>query len=139
MEQIAFQFHYDYESIQKDEREREEKKAAKIAKLTDKFVKEATLTLPFYKMNISFNPTNITPLQYLGTVYSTLRIVDTWGILTVKNDALISNDWSKVIVSYPTTITDSLVTGNGWELALNRNWKVAKEKDLFSLSKVSKQ
>ena len=69
--------------------------------MTLKFIKNPHLEIGFEHMNVSFNPSNLIPLDTYGTVYPTLRITDNWGILTVEDGALLSADWSKVIVTAP--------------------------------------
>ncbi len=71
----------------------------------------------------------------MGTVYPNLRVTDEWGILTVENGALLASDWSDVIVSAPTQITDRIVQGDGWQLELNRKWKVRMVGNKFELKK----
>ncbi len=44
--------------------------------------------------------------------------------MTVENGALLSSDWSNVIITAPTEITENMVKGNGWSLELNKGWKV---------------
>ena len=86
-------------------------------------------------MNISFDPRNITPLENIGTVYPNLRVTDNWGILTVENGALLSLDWSHVVVSEPYKINDTIVEGDGWRLELGKDWKVENNKGAFKLKK----
>ena len=86
-------------------------------------------------MNISFDPRNITPLENFGTVYPNIRVTDDWGILTVENGALLASDWSKVTVTAPTNISDTIINGNGWKLELNTEWEVKKIGTKFKLGR----
>jgi hypothetical protein len=135
VEQIGKQNAYDYQQIDQEETEREKIRLKKIAKLKIKFSEKPTLELLFQNMNISFDPRNITPLENLGTVYPNLRVTDDWGILTVENGALLASDWTKVIVSAPTEVTDKTVNGDGWELELNPEWMVREVGTNFKLTK----
>ena len=134
-EQIAQENDYDYKRINKTEKIRETERLAKIAQYKQKFLKEPTLKLHFENMNISFDPRNITPLEDIGTVYPNLRVTDNFGILTVENGALLSSDWSNVVVSAPTEIKDNIVKGNGWVLELSKGWKVETTGNKFELKK----
>ncbi len=75
------------------------------------------------------------PFENIGTVYPNLRVTDNFGILTVENGALLSSDWSNVIVTAPTEISENMVKGNGWTLELTKGWKVEKTEDKYELKK----
>ena len=134
-EQIAKEYEYNYDEILKEEMIREEARLTKVLELKKKFLEEPTLKLNFEKMNISFNPMNITPLEGYGTVYPTLKIIDNWGVLTVKNDALLASNWANVIVTYPTEIGVDITKGDGWTLELNKGWNVIQIGKNFELVK----
>ncbi len=135
IEKIAEKFNYNLQEIQKEETERDKLRIEKIENLKIQFLEKPTLELPFQNMNISFDPRNITPLENFGTVYPNLRVTDDWGILTVENGALLAPDWSKVIVSAPTEISEKTVNGDGWKLELNPEWNVQKIGNKFKLGK----
>lgn len=124
VETIAQANNYQFEQIQKEEQQRETERLEVIGGYKNRLLQKPTLKLIFEKMQISFDPRNIIPIDDIGTVYPTLRVTDNWGILTVENGALLSANWSNVIVSEPTSISDNLVKGDGWTLELNENWVV---------------
>jgi len=133
LDQIAAQNDYNYQSIMATERVRENKRLVKIEGYKTKFLKEPTLKLLFENMNISFDPRNITPLENSGTVYPNIRVTDNFGILTVENGALLSSDWSYIIVSVPTEIGDTIVKGEGWRLELSEGWEVVEVEGGFEV------
>jgi len=135
IEKITEQNNYNYQQIKKEEKKREKLRILKIEELKTRFIDEPTLELNFQNMSISFDPSNITPLENFGTIYPNLRVTDNWGILTVQNGALLAPDWSKVIVTIPTQITNKIIKGNGWKLELNPKWKVQKKGNGFKLEK----
>ena len=110
---------YNGQQIAKEEQQREDNNLKLINELTTKFIKNPHLEITFERMNVSFDPRNLIPLENYGTVYPNLRITDNWGILTVEDGALLSADWSKVIVTVPEENTNRLVRGKGWTLELN--------------------
>lgn len=126
---------YDFKRINNFEIKRQQKQEEILAKLDVKFQENPILTIPFQNMNISFNPGNLIPYRDLGTVYPNLRITDNWGILTAEKGALVANNWSKVIVSEPSKITDEIIEGEGWELELNSEWQLIKVKENYTLKK----
>ncbi|NML37805.1 hypothetical protein HHL17_11425 [Chitinophaga sp. G-6-1-13] len=118
---------YNGDAVALEEAAREKKIQEQIAAYTQLFIKQAHTELRFVKMNISFNPSNIVPIDGYGTVYPTMRISDAWGILTVTEGALMSAQWDKVIVGLPQNVTDQLVTGQGWKLELNKGYNLEKD------------
>lgn len=110
---------YSGEQIDKEEQQREDDNLKLINEMIVKFVKEPHLEIRFERMNISFDPTNLIPLENFGTVYPTMRITDNWGILTVDGGALLAADWSKVSVTIPEKKDNRTVRGKGWSLELN--------------------
>ena len=93
----------------------------------DKFIEQPHLEISFQKMNASFDPRNIIPLEDKGTVYPKIRITDNWGILTVTNGALMSPGWDKISVRIPTQFREANVIGDGWILELNQGFIVQKD------------
>lgn len=117
---------YGFNKIADEENRREEAKENKIAAYKKIFIEEPHLDLRFENMNISFDPRNIVPLEGYGTVYPTMRITDNWGILTVKEGALLAKNWDKVTVSEPVQITPEKISGNGWILEPSNTYIIIK-------------
>lgn len=117
---------YNGEAIISEEIAREQKTKKLIANYTCKFVTNPHLELEFEQMNVSFDPGNIMPLDDQGMVYPNMRITDNWGILTVKNGALMSPNWDKISVSIPTNKDDKNISGDGWILELKDGYKLTK-------------
>ncbi len=86
------------------------------------FLAGPTLTLPFRHMQVQFNPRNLQPLGNAGTVYPTIRISDEWGVLEVKEGALMKPDWSAAIVVAPPDVSGNHISGRGWTLELKPGW-----------------
>jgi hypothetical protein len=126
---------YPYQSIIEFETERELKHKQVLAELEKKFQVNPVLVVPVVSMNFQFNPGNLIPFKDIGTVYPNLRVSDSWGILTVEQDALIEKDWSKITVSKPTDITDKIIKGDGWKLELDASWKLDKTGKNYTLVK----
>ncbi|WP_407481209.1 hypothetical protein [Elizabethkingia meningoseptica] len=121
---------YDGAAIIKEEQVREEKIKIRIAEYKAKLIEQPHLEIRFEKMNVSFDPRNILPIEDKGTVYPNIRVTDNWGILEVKNGALMYPNWDRMSISIPAKINDQLVEGDGWTLQLNSNYTVKKdEKD----------
>ena len=131
--QIANQQPYHFSQIKAFEQNRADQKQAQIAKYKTQFLGSPTLSLPFYHMKISFDYRLLVPLEEEGTVYPNLTVIDDWGQLQVNNGALITQNWSKVIVSVPTQITPDSLKGDGWTLFLNEGWFIEQNEEQFTL------
>lgn len=118
---------YKLESIMEFETRREMKQQEQIRKYKAIFLSDSVVSISLKNMNIGFNPSNIMPLDTLGTVYPNLRVTDNWGILEVDScGALMNPYWNHITISYPQIITDSLINGKGWRLKLNKSWRMEK-------------
>jgi hypothetical protein len=82
----------------------------------------------------NFTSRNLQPLGDAGTIYPNMRITDNWGILEVKNGALLKPDWRSVIVVAP--VNEKNLEGDGWSLELKPGWKLifGNRKGDFTLS-----
>jgi hypothetical protein len=114
---------------------REKKRQKTLAVNRAKFVDGPVLVIPLHHTNIQFNPQTLQPLEKSGTVYPTMRVSADWGVLEVRNGALLKPDWSAASVVAPTIIGATL-EGDGWTLELKPNWNVvpAERKGDFTLA-----
>ena len=115
---------YDGDKLQAFETERENDRQKLVADYRAKLVDGSVLEIPLQKMSMQFNPGNLVPLDSLGTVYPTIRIVDVWGILNVSNGALMNPTFSKIYVSAPSNLSASPIQGDGWTLELKAGWTI---------------
>lgn len=120
---------YNGTSIIKQETDREEQMKKRIAEYKMKFIQQPHFEIKFEKMNVSFDPRNIVPVDDQGTVYPNIRITDLWGILTVENGALMSPNWNKISISNPVKTENKKVSGDGWILELTEGYTIAKDED----------
>lgn len=120
---------YNGKTIIKEEAEREERTQKLIAEYKLKFIQQPHFEIRFEKMNVSFDPRNIIPLEDKGTVYPNIRVTDLWGILTVENGALMSPNWDKISISNPVKTENKKISGDGWILELSDGYTIIKDKD----------
>jgi hypothetical protein len=87
---------------------------------------------------MSFNPSQLVPIEGVGTVYPTLTLIAPWGKLEVRSAALISTDFKKAYVAAPAKVDQQTLTGEGWELQLNAGWKAVngERKGEWKLAKI---
>ena len=126
---------YNSQIIRNQEEDREKRRLKLIEIYKQKFLHKSALILNSFNMNIKFDPRNIVPLEDYGTVYPSLRVVDEWGILETEKGGLINPLWNKITVSVPMFISDSTVSGDGWELQLNSDWELIKSGEKYTLKK----
>jgi hypothetical protein len=115
---------YDDGSLRRTETEREEKRLAQLRHNRRRFVEGPVLRLDLVHMSVQFNPSNLQPLEEVGTVYPTMRVADDWGTLEVDDGGLMRSDWKAVIVAAPPDPEGEQVAGPGWKLTLKPGWSV---------------
>jgi hypothetical protein len=106
------------------EKERDKVRQKRIAEYRARFVDGPVLALPLQKLQISFDPRSVQPLEGVGMVYPSLQIVDRWGRLTASKGALVTADFKKVYVTAPREPKARPLRGEGWEIKLNPGWQV---------------
>jgi len=94
-----------------------------------KLVEGTVLRLPLgLSMNMSFNPQKIFSLPPHGTVYPEITLIDAWGKITVRQEALLSSDFAFIAVALnpaeSLSSTQSRLQGEGWALVLNPGWVI---------------
>jgi hypothetical protein len=113
---------YDGDALRSAETERESARLKLLAQYRAKLVDSPLLSIPLRQMRMEFNPGNLVPLDTLGTVYPTIRVVDVWGILTVTKGALMNSTFTTIHVPAPQDTSARPVQGDGWTLELNPGW-----------------
>lgn len=114
---------YDAVSLRAAEEQRAEIQARQAEAARQKFVAGPVLVVPLSQPRVQFNPNTLQPLGELGTVYPTLRVVDEWGVLDVRDGALLARNWKRVTVSavgWDAARRDT----SAWSLELNPGWEI---------------
>lgn len=112
---------YGADEIREAEQERSERRASELQALRDQYTSAPRLVLPLREMQFEFDPNAIVPLEGLGSVYGGLTLRDRWGELVALGGALISEDFTRLIVVRP---DPSGLTGDGWSLNLAEGYTV---------------
>ncbi len=129
---------YGGSTIISEEIGREEKTLKLIAEYKDKFITQPHFELVFERMNVSFDPGNIMPIEDKGTVYPTIRVTDNWGILTVENGALMGSNWDRISVTVPLKSMEESISGDGWRLELKEGYSVSRDESTGNYGLVKK-
>ena len=125
---------YDIDGIYKEEELREAGIKARINEQLGTFTEKPVVYIDLYSPYFGFEPEDVNPLDTLGTLYNTLRVSDNWGKLTVdQGGTLVSNNLKSIrITAKNIKETKTQITGDGWVLLLNPQWKLEKvEQDYY--------
>lgn len=120
----SLQARYGGTALRAFEVEREGQRLRRVEHYEQLLVQGQTLELPNAAMNFSFNPNAVVPLGDHGNVYPSLDAKAEWGAIEVRDGALISADWMRLVVAAPTTVTGGLASGPGWTLRLAPGWTI---------------
>lgn len=115
---------YGLDSLRAAENERERARQERLAVLRRRFIDGPTLRIPLRSPQLGFDPGGLQPLDSLGTVYTSLRITESWGILDAPEGGLIAPGWDAVTVPAPTATTGDTLRGPGWTLSLDPRWEM---------------
>jgi hypothetical protein len=127
---------YNGVAITNEEIIRDENRTKLIMEYKHKFIEQPHFEIKLSdRMNVSFDPRNIIPLENEGIVYPTMTVMDQWGILNVTDGALRSSDWRKITVTNPSNMDGNKLSGNGWTLELNKGYSVVITDGNFGLKK----
>lgn len=115
-------------AIIKEETEREERIKNTVLAYKKKFLEQAHFEISFEKKRISYDTRYIVTIEDLGYVYPTMKATDNWGVLDIKDvGGLLNSAKDKLIITIPTKIEGNNISGEGWTLLLNDNYKVIKD------------
>jgi hypothetical protein len=108
---------YDGATLLAAERERDTHKQAMLREFRARFIDGAHLTIPLKKMSFEFDPNAAQPFEALGTVYPALTARDDWGTIVVhKGGAMISSDWTSLVVPAEPRDDYTLTLKDGWDI-----------------------
>ena len=105
--------------LRADEERRDTERRQTTARYRALFIDGPTLELPMANAKFGFDPNFVIPLGDAGSVYPTLEVTADWGVLSVKEGALITSDFSRFIVARPDGNR-----GPGWTLTLQDGWEI---------------
>ncbi len=140
VKQVAEDYHV--KKITNEEINRNQTNTLTLDEYRERFFELPRLEIKLENMSMSFNPTNLIPLDVdEGIVYPTIRVSDNWGILTVTEGGALMTPGSRwVVVSAPTEINGVDIKGDGWTLQLKTGYFIEKNKQgNFLVGKVEEE
>jgi len=128
---------YELESIYKEEEERLVQNKERIHRQISVFTEKPVVFLDLESPYFDFEPEDIRSIDTLGTIYTSIRISDNWGKLTVeKGGCLISYNLKTLRVTAKNLKeSKSHYYGDGWHLILNNDWEVAEDGENYIVRK----
>jgi hypothetical protein len=129
---------YDVDGIYREEAQRDQDIKKRIDEQIGVFIDKPVVYVELESPYFGFEPEDVHPLDTLGTLYATLRVSDNWGKLTVDaGGCLVSNNLKSLRITGK-SIKDNKtqVTGDGWVLLLNRDWKLEKVDQNYFVRKI---
>jgi hypothetical protein len=102
---------YGGEVVATEELQRAQTQRARIVELRQRFAEGPRLSIGLRRMQMEFDPNQVTPVEGLGNFYGVLTVRDAWGELRATEGALISSDLSRIILPAP---SPSGFSGPGW-------------------------
>jgi hypothetical protein len=119
---------YDIESIYKEEDQRLANIKQSIHNAISIFTEKPIVYLELESPYFDFEPEDIRSLDTLGTIYTTMRVSDNWGKLTVdKGGCLVSSNLKYLrITAKNIEKSKNHLSGDGWNLFMNNDWELVK-------------
>jgi hypothetical protein len=119
---------YDGDALIAAETQREALHQQKLNQYRARFFENPVLILPVTnKFQFSFDPNNLMPLDESATVYPTLWVSDSWGVLDCSQGALLLRENGRVAeirIPLPKDVDSLPLRGEGWTLELSVGWKM---------------
>jgi len=117
---------YDIDAINKEEEQHLSDIKERIHKQISTFTEKPVVFLELESPYFDFEPEDIHSFDTLGTLYSSMRVSDNWGKLTVdKGGCLVSNNFKYLrITAKGFKEEKNRISGEGWHLILNNDWEL---------------
>jgi hypothetical protein len=133
---LALNYSIDEINIEEDQRLADLKESIhkQISIFTEKPVVFVELESPYF----DFEPEDIHSLDTLGTLYTSIRVSDNWGKLTVnKGGCLLSNNFKFLRITAKGFKADQKhITGEDWVLILNNDYELVAVNQSYFIRKL---
>ena len=118
---------YSFDEIINEEEARKQVIEKNLKEQLSDFTEKPVVYLELESPYFDFEPEDVNPLDTLGTIYSSMRVSDNWGKLTVdKVGCLVSNNYKLMrITAKGFKAEKNHFYGVGWQLVLNEGWELA--------------
>jgi predicted transcriptional regulator with HTH domain len=119
-------FSYDLDIITKEEEQRTADIKESLHKQTSTFTDKAIVLFELESPYFDFEPEDIHPLDTMGILYSSMRVSDNWGKLTIdRGGCLVSNNYKYLrITAKGYKAEKNHISGDGWHLIIADGWEL---------------
>ena len=123
---------YDGDALRWSETQQQKHRDELISDYKKRLIAGPVLTLPFTdKVQVSYDPNGVFPLDDNTSAYPAIRVSDAWGILDVSHGALMVREqgkFARVVVEAPKDAEGKSgeIDQNGWKLSLAPGWTIKK-------------
>ncbi|HKR94668.1 MAG TPA: hypothetical protein VJW55_04880, partial [Candidatus Angelobacter sp.] len=123
---------YDGDALRWSETQQQKHRDELISDYKQRLIAGPVLSLPFSdKVQVSFDPNGVFPLDDNTSAYPALHVSDAWGILDISHGALMVREEGKfvrVVVEAPKDAEGKSgeIAQNGWKLSLAPGWMITK-------------
>jgi len=116
---------YDIDGIYREEEKRLEEIRERLKSQISTFTEKPVVFLELESPYFDFEPEDVHSLDTLGTLYSSMRVSDNWGKLSVDRvGCLVSNNYKHLLITAKGIKKDkNHIYGEGWHLILNEDWE----------------
>jgi hypothetical protein len=129
---------YNIDNIYKEEEKRLQDIKERINEQISIFREKPVVYLELESPYFDFEPEDAHFLDTLGTLYTSIRISDNWGKLTVnKYGCLISDNYKNLRITAKGLKKDkNHIYGEGWHMILNENWEIGEFDQNYLVRKI---
>lgn len=124
---------YDAANIKQKEFEHWQKKEKLKLHYIEIFTREPVLYITKRNWNMKLYPTEMMPLDSLGTVYKKIEIIDEWGKITVNGGGCLLHQEKAILPAKNLRKLENKVSTDNWDLILNDGWELEKEDNSYRL------
>lgn len=91
------------------------------------------LCLPNQSLNFTYNPNDRVISLGDAVLLRNMNIKGEWGQVKVESGVVRLNNWSAFYLLPPTNIAPNIVSGDNYEIQINRGWKLVEEGGIYRI------
>lgn len=129
---------YDIDEINHEEERRLDEIRVRLKEQASTFTEKPVVLMELESPYFDYEPEDVHSLDTLGVLYSTLRVSDNWGKLTVeKTGCLVSNNFKSLrLTAKNVKVEKSHIYGEGWHLILSEGWELVEVDQNYFIRKL---
>lgn len=113
---------YGFQDLILHEEDVEKQKIQITDSIRAKFISKPHFEIDFERMSITSLSPNTLTLRDLGIFYDKARVTDDWGEITIESGFLLSSNFKKGYLTFPSFVSRDSIVGDGYRLYLKSNY-----------------